>query len=346
MKIEEIDEKLKKVLLKITNMDDLWFLNNFLEKGDIVFGTIFRKEDERADSVRSKKTERIRIRVGIEIDYTEFQEFSSRLRIHGIIKIGPEDYIGFHQSINIEPGMELEIIKNVWKKFYIDELKKAEESGQNALFVSIDDEGATVAILRDYAIQILAEIGLKKHSKDSDEKEGTMSYEELISKIKQYWSEKMPVIIVGPGFFKDVFYNKIPDAEEFKKNMVLINTSYAGEKGIYEALRSGLLEQMLKEHRLKVEVELVNKLLDEIGKEGKYAYGFNDVEKAIEFGAVDMLLVTDSKMRDDRILKLMKMAEEQKAQIHIISSRHEYGRILENLGGIGAILRFPLPNRP
>lgn len=346
MNIEEIDERQNRVLLRITNMDDLWFLSNFLERGDIVFGTIYRKEEERSDTVRSKKSERIRIRVGIEIERIEFQDFSNRLRIHGIIKIGPEDYIGFHQSMNVEPGMEIEIIKREWQKFYIDELKKAEESGQTALFVSMDDEEATIALLRDYAIQTVAEIRLKKHSKDSDEKESYQNFSEIISKIRQYWSEKMPVIVVGPGFFKENFINSVPDTEPFRKNFLLVNTSYAGERGIYEALKSGMLEQILREHRLSTEITLVNELLDEIGKDGKYAYGIDEVKKAIEFGAVQKLIVADSKIRDENVIELMKMAEDQNAEIHIISTKHEYGRILEHLGGLGAILRFPLPNRP
>ncbi|MGC8663066.1 MAG: mRNA surveillance protein pelota [Thermoplasmata archaeon] len=346
MKILDIDEKLKKISLKITNIDDLWFLNNFLEKGDIIFGLIFRKEEERQDTVRSKKTERIRIRVGIEIDYTEFQDFSNRLRVHGIIKIGPEDFIGFHQSLNIETNYDVEIIKKEWKKFYIEELKKAEDSGQVSLFISMDDENATIALLRDYAIQILAEIKLKKKSKDIESKEEEINYSEIMGKLKQYWEENMPVILAGPGFFKENFFNFIPESEILKKHIVLVNTSYAGERGIYEALKSGTLDNILKKQRLMKEFSLVNELLEEIGKNGKYAYGMDEVKKAIEYGAVEKLLVTDIKIKDENILELMKEAESQNAQVHIISSHHEYGRILQNLGGIGALLRYPLPNRP
>ncbi len=345
MKIYEIDEKTKKISLKITNMDDLWFLNNFLEQGDIVFGQIFRKEDERNDSVRSKKTERIRINVGIELEHTEFQDFSNRLRIMGIIKFGPEEYIGFHQSLNIDVGTDIEIIKKDWKKYYIEELKRAEETSQLVMFISMDDEEATIAFLRDYAIQIFADIKLKKPSKESDEKFEN-NYSEIISKIKQYWIENMPIILVGPGFFKENFYNAIPEQEKFKKLIVIVNTSYAGERGIYEALNSGTLDTLLKEQRLKIEISLVNELLDEIGKNGNFAYGYENIKNAIDYGAVKKLLVVDKKIRDEKIITLMKEAEKQNAEIHIISSSHEYGKILENLGGIAAVLRFSISNHP
>ncbi|MEM4105847.1 MAG: mRNA surveillance protein pelota, partial [Thermoplasmata archaeon] len=116
MKIDEIVDEDKLIKLRITNMDDLWLLSNFIEKGDIVIGNTFRKIEERSDQIRSKKEERIKIRVGIKVEDIEFQEFTDRLRIKGKIVQGPEEFLGHYQSLNFSSGDSMEIVKNEWSK--------------------------------------------------------------------------------------------------------------------------------------------------------------------------------------------------------------------------------------
>ncbi|MVT12881.1 MAG: mRNA surveillance protein pelota [Euryarchaeota archaeon] len=337
LKIEEIREDEKYLRLLITNIDDLWFLSNFIEKDDIVLGTTFRKSEDRSDSIRSKKGERIRIEVGIEVEDLEFQEFTDRLRIRGKIKIGPEEYIGHYQSLNFSPGDEIEIIKREISKKMIEELERSEKRSSQALFISIDDESATLALLRDYGIQVLAEIRLSRQSKEMEGEE--TNYDEVIKKVLQYWNENMPIFVIGPGFFKENFIKRIED-QRIKKSIITLDTSYAGEKGIYEALRSGALEKIMKDFRVGEEVKLVSLFLEEIGKEGKYAYGIEETKKYAEMGAVDTLLILDTKIKDDDFRRVMDIVEENGGNVKIISSHHEYGKILKNFGGIGAILRY------
>lgn len=337
MKIEEVMEEEKYIKLRITSMDDLWFLSNFIEIGDTVLGTTFRKGDERNDSIRSKKAERIRMNVGIDVEAVEFQEFTDRLRIRGRIIIGPEEYIGHYQSLNFSVGDMIEIIKKEWSKSLLEDMQASEKKGVQALFISIDDENATVAFLRDYGIQVLAEIRLSRPSKEMDG--GEIEYKEVLNKISQHWQEGMPIFLVGPGFFKEEFFKRIQD-NNMRKSTVIIDTSSEGERGIYEALSASAFEKILREHRLKEEVELVTSLLDEIGRDGKYAYGIDEVKKYAEMGAIEMLLIVDTKIKDKEFRNIMKAVEEKGGRVKIISSHHEYGRILSHLGGIGALLRY------
>ncbi|MEM4142437.1 MAG: mRNA surveillance protein pelota, partial [Thermoplasmata archaeon] len=133
MKIDEIVDEDKLIKLRITNMDDLWLLSNFIEKGDIVIGNTFRKIEERSDQIRSKKEERIKIRVGIKVEDIEFQEFTDRLRIKGKIVQGPEEFLGHYQSLNFSSGDSMEIVKNEWSKTLLDELKKSEKENVQAI---------------------------------------------------------------------------------------------------------------------------------------------------------------------------------------------------------------------
>ena len=64
-----------------------------------------------------------------------------------------------------------------------------------------------------------------------------------------------------------------------------------------------------------------------------------DTVKALNYGAVDLLIL--SKTLDKHIAKeLKKLAVDTGAKIEIVSTETEEGKQFENLGGIGAILRF------
>ena len=90
-----------------------------------------------------------------------------------------------------------------------------------------------------------------------------------------------------------------------------------------------------------------NQLFKEISKDNLAAYGLKEVKEAVNSGAVAMLMVTDSLIQKSRqddkyqeIEELMKVTEQIKGEVFIISSDNEAGKKLDGLGGIGAILRY------
>ncbi len=327
MRVEEKEKG--EVSVQIDNIDDLWYLSNVLSPGDIVFGFVYRKDTQSSDMKRAKKVERKKIRVGIEVKKTEFQEFADRLRILGIIVKGPEDYLGMHQSINIGVGDEISIVKE-WSA---EEKKLLEEAVKNAqkprvYFLALEHGSATLAVLRSYGIQEIANV--RKRGDEDEEFFG-----EVLHLLLENWDGKYPLVIVGPGFYKENF---VKFAENRLQNYVVAQASHGDMRGIYEVLKSGVLDKLLKENRVAREERLVESLLQEIKKEGLYAYGKNEVERYLNIGAVDKLLVTDRDFKKHR--ELMKLAMETGAEVHIISTSHEAGKILQNLGGIAALLRF------
>ncbi len=341
MRIIEMDEKKNYVKLHIDSLDDLWTINNIIEKGDVVYGITFRREETRDDSIRSKKTERIKLKLGIEVNKIEFQEFTDRIRINGKIVDGPEDYLGSMQTISFQPGEEIEIIKNEWSDIFLKEIERAVNDSikPKVIFLAMDDEYATIALMHNYGIEEIAEIKLNKHHKDVEE-DGKDDFGEIISKLKQYWDGKMPIVVLGPGFTKNNFLNYL-DNEMLGKVMV-VDTSYASMRGIFESIKSGTLDRLIEKQRVAIELKLISDLLEQIGKNGKYAYGMDQVKRAIENGAVEKLLVLDSKIKDKETMEMMKIVEKMRGEIYIISSYHEYGKILKNFGGVAALLRYKI----
>jgi len=73
----------------------------------------------------------------------------------------------------------------------------------------------------------------------------------------------------------------------------------------------------------------------------RVAYGDVDVNKALEMGAVDKLLVSET-LDDDKIEAYEDKAEASGATVVIISTDTSEGEQLRDIGKIAAILRFAL----
>lgn len=77
-------------------------------------------------------------------------------------------------------------------------------------------------------------------------------------------------------------------------------------------------------------------------------YGANEVERAVAKGAVAKLLVSNTKMRSDsvgerrRFVRMVEDVQRCGGEALVLSSVHESGRRLDGLGGVAAILSFPL----
>ena len=136
---------------------------------------------------------------------------------------------------------------------------------------------------------------------------------------------------------------------ELKRKIITATCSSADKTAFDEVLKRPEVETALKESRIVEEMSLVEDLLKEIMKDGLAKYGLDEVDNAVNLGAVKTLLITDSfirKTREDnafeRIENLLKKVESMKGKVIIISFEHGGGKKLDGLGGIAALLRYKL----
>lgn len=92
-------------------------------------------------------------------------------------------------------------------------------------------------------------------------------------------------------------------------------------------------------------------ILRMIDKEPDRAYyGYNDVFKANSELAVHILLVTDGLFLNSDLLKrkkyvsLVESVRENGGEVYILSVMHVSGKQLQQVSGVAAILRYPLPD--
>lgn len=339
-----LEEKLRdhegEIRIVPETLEDLWHLRFIIEKGDIVF-SITKRASHSDDKLRGDK-ELITVRLGVEVEKVEFHKFANRLRIVGRIVSGLEE-AGFH-TLNILVGRELTISKK-WKEEQLKRLRKAVESSKRpeVLVLTIEEGEAIAGVLRDWGIEELFE-KRRSYSKDYGGKRVEF-FEELFETLKNISFRFL--VIAGPGFTKKDFYDYLRQRDpELANKAVMVDTSTIGRRGFIEVLKRKTIDRLVGEIRLAEEAEFVDKLLEGIAKNEKVAYGLEEVKKAKDYGAIEILLVSDDFLLRERerwaIDEFMEEVEKSGGKVLILSSEFEPGEIVSKLGGIGAILRFEI----
>jgi protein pelota len=347
MKVVFRDLKHGEIKLIPENLDDIWHLYNIIDNEDLVRAVTFRTDEQKDDKKRMKKAEKKRMKVGVRVSEVKFHEFSDRLRIHGTIEEGPQDLGSFHTlNITAEKMDSLSIIKERWKDHQLQRIDEAvKQRSQTILtFVSLDEDNATIAVLRQSGVQWIADIDSKRSGKMYESADTEKEYfGEILSVLKTNVAENSAVIVVGPGFAKEHFVKhgreKYPDI--FQKCHVH-GTGEAGMNGVQEAIKTGIIKQITKENRVALETEFIEKLFEEIKKDGLATYGEKEVQNALSSGAVERLLITDTVVRTEKGEKLLHLAKQNNSDFTIINTMHEAGKKMEGIGGIAALLRFKI----
>ncbi len=341
------DFKRGTVSLKITDLDDLWYLSQIIEEQDYLTGITTRKiklgSDDNASII--KKT----FKVTIDVEKVDLA--AEELRVNGTIIIGPDDIPqGSYQSISLTIGDECTIQKAEWPLHLQEQLDQASQKKYCYLLCLFDRDDAILALTKKSGFEVLVKTAgevTKKNQAITIKKE---FYQELEELLQEYNTRFQPqtIIIASPAFYKEDLANRIKNPD-LKKKLVLTTASDVSERSLEEVMRRPELHEILKDSRLREEQILLEALLSAINTEGLAVYGRADVERATLAGAVKIILLTDqfiAKQKEEGTFKetndILKLASKNQAKIHILSIQNNAGKRLEGLSGIAALLRYKL----
>jgi protein pelota len=323
------------------SLDDLWHLKHIIERGDLVFALTHRKVPAIADKARPEKMERKTVRLGVSAEEVEFHMYSNWLRVHGVIKCGQD--VGSYHTLNIEVGTDLSIVKR-WKPDQLQRIDEAvAESKRPKVVLALIEEGeATIGVLRQFGIQTAAEIRAGS-GKGGGEDRRSEFMREVAAEVDRIAAEGAQVILAGPGFAKEDL-RKIIDSSypDLAGRLAMDDTSSIGRSGFQEVLRREALGKVLESSRIAQEARLIEELFKEIATDGKAAYGLKEVQLALNYGAVEHLLVLDEIARMRDMDSIMREAADARGKVVIFSSEFEPGERLRSLGGVAALLRFKI----
>lgn len=353
-----IEKNLRQGFVKVVpdSADDLWHLYNVIYKDDEVYAYSSRAIKSDEEYSRPKSAERVSAFMGVTVDSVSWDKFLGRLRVHGLICHAP-DIIpkSAHHTLNIALNQPLTIVKKSWSKHLLDRLTRASMAEKTMLILAIDDEAFAIAETKQYGVEVKVEEHMKLPGKLEAEKRTAATrdyFRRAFNSLNQLWlPTHNPIMIVGVGFIKNDFTKFIAEeAAEVSKSVVDVKSvNNGGIAGIHEALRSGVLLKATHKLRIFDETEIMEEILRRLGKsEGTVTYGLDPVESAVKLGAVEKIVLADTLLRDAgeeqrlHLEELMREAEHRRGSVTVVSTEHEAGAKLLALGGIAALLRFPI----
>ena len=350
---------LKKGFVKVVpeTLDDLWHLYNIIYESDEVYARTTREIKPDEQYARPRRGQRVPVFLGVKVEKISWDKLLGRLRVHGTISDGPETVpTGAHHTLNIALNTPLTIVKKTWARHHVERLKRASKTSEKPItIIAIDDEGYVIATTTQYGVEVNVEERMKLPGKLEAEKRSAATREyfhKALDSLHQVWTPTHnPIAIIGVGFVKNHFAKFLEDeAVDVAKSVVDVKgVNNGGVAGIYEALRSGVLWKTMKYLRIVEETETIEEALKRLGKgELNIAYGLEEVGKAAKLGAIGKLVLADTILRETsdekRLLleNLMRIVEQKRGEIMVVSTEHEAGAKLIALGGIVALLRFSI----
>src|SRR5437773_5882464 len=143
MRVLHRDPRTGEIKLRVENADDLWHLHNLVLPGDQVRASTDRREEVKTDKVRPERGEKVRVTLTTRVESVEFQAFSDRLRITGVIVEGPQD-LGRHHTLNVGVGDDIKLVKQTWREHHMRRIKEAIDATERpqVTVLAIDDEEA------------------------------------------------------------------------------------------------------------------------------------------------------------------------------------------------------------
>lgn len=352
MKITKQDKKEGFMIVVPETLDDLWHLSHIVEVGDYISSKTTRRiQDNTGDKLRSDRGVKKTFFLKIKIQTTSFHIFTRKLRLTGVITEGPEELVslGSYHTVEVKLNSPSTIYKDKWPKWVLKRVKQAINASKklSAIIVSIEDDSAILGLIRQFGVEyygpIIGSISGKRIIDKNRQKRIIQYYERLAEAILKF-DNVQNILIVGPGFVKNDFFDYLKDKyKELAKKVIIENTGAGGKVGINEVLKKGTIKKLTVENRIGSEMTNINNLLEEIAKNSsKITYGEKESINAVNLGAVEKLLILDNLLSKKDFTNIMENVENMGGEIMVISSEHEGGKQLESLGGIASFLRFPI----
>lgn len=368
MKIREIESQLVinepgSVKIIAEEQDDFWILYHLMAAGDIITAVTTRKVlAPNGDPTRVRFLIELRI---VDIDY---DRDSCMMRLKGKALFG-NDYIaeGAFHTIEIEKNKPFDLSKKSWDKTAIETLRDGCKRPVGAdLAVLLIKEGVAELYLVGKSVSNMCarvEGSKGKGNKVVDSEELKIMFFESVLKVFMKhvdFGVIRCVMIGGPNAVKEQYRQyimceskrlRLKSILDNKSRIVVIDVGLVSKAGLSEALQNPVVMNVVKGAKCGMEVRAMKDFNDMILSDSDWAcYGPKSVDIASELAAIETLLITDELYRNADIgirgkyAELVDSVKRTGGKVMVLSSMHVFGEQLNQLTGVAAILRFPMPN--
>ena len=167
------------------------------------------------------------------------------------------------------------------------------------------------------------------------------------------------LVIASPGYTRNEFYNwllaqcskrDLKEISEHKSQIILAHSSSGHKHALKEVFMDEAIQQKISETKAASEVKMLRRFFRVLSEDpGRAYYSYPHCLRACELGAIEVLLVSDSLFRScklDERKKYVALVEDVRdggGIVKIFSAQHVSGQQLEQVSGVAAILRYPVP---
>ncbi|ODV63112.1 translation release factor eRF1 [Ascoidea rubescens DSM 1968] len=356
------------VRLQAEDNEDLWAIYNLIQKDhteiEIKTNYNFKKEFGNGKTKIEKKILVLKLIVQ-KIDYKSNYD---SIRLQGRTT-SENDFVSKNsfESVQIDFNHPFNLYLEQWDKVSLQILQSCTIDQKAEVGAILLDEGLANFCLLTETVSIfktnVTKSFPKKRRGDNSQYDKALNsfYNQIYEKLKTTFNlEKLKAIIISsPGFWAQDLLKKIIETAQAKTDKLVLN---AKQKFLIAHSSTGLLQSLdeilkdksvlkkLADTKFSINIHILNQFLKKINDDDYTAcYGDVDVIKAIEMGVVQNILITDTKFRADdpnirkKYLNLVDQVERTGGKATIFSTLHDSGVQLQNLTGIGCILRYPVP---
>lgn len=355
------------VKLVAEEAEDMWHVYNLVREGDLITATTFRKVAK--DSGTGAESERVKIKLTVKVEGIEFDPEGSSIRLKGRNLTESEHIkLGAYHTIELEPQRAFTLHKKLWDALDVERIRTAcdPQASADLAAVLITEGLAHLCLVGSSTTLVRAKIEANLPRKRGPaiagyDKAWDKFMDQVFTAVVRHvdWSIVKCLVIAGPGFAKDTFKTYL-DAEavrrdvrpliENKSSIITAQASSAYKHSLKEVLTLPAIASKIKDTKAAREVAALQEFYAMLGADSSKAfYGPGHVLAAAQLGAIQTLLISDKLFRINNVAKRKKYADLVEGvraaggEALVFSSMHVSGEQLNNLSGIAAVLRFPLP---
>lgn len=323
------------------------------------------KESNTGSTTSSKK----RLMLTIELKKVEFDPDVLEVRLSGTVTSENELVrMGAHHTLTLELDQNFSVEKACWDQVYLDLIEEACNPDRQAdvaaivMHMGLAHVCLVTGSLTITKARIEVNIPKKRTGSSHNAKAIVKFFEAVYQAILRNidFGKVKVVLLASPGFVKDDFFQYIQQESvrkndrayiENKSKFVLVRASNGHKYALEEVFSDPSVLSRMNDTKVAKEVDILNKFMRMMDVDPDRAYyGYNHVVKAQEQQAIDSLLVTDELFRSSDVktrreyVNLVEGVRANGGQVYIFSSMHVSGQQLQQVSGVAAILRYPLPD--
>jgi len=332
--------------LRLETPSDLWRIARLVRPGDLVGASTTRRDPEAPPDVAGAERTRRRVFLVVRAEQVEFHGFSKHVRVTGSIVEGPFD-IGRHHTLDLTEGDELSVTKPSWTTGDRTILEEGlERKGDATILVAAVDWGdSSLVRVRGRSIETVVDlrrtIAGKRYEGGQSEKDRGTYIAELVALLRREGAAATAVVIAGPGFLKEELSHRLTEEDPaIARKMRVYPTAESGRVGVDELLKSGRATEVLRGSVAAEEAEVVERLIRSLAGGTRAAVGPKEVAEAVEAGAAETILLSESLLPDLSVAPTLDRAREARVRLFVVRDEGEAGHKLTALGRIGALLRY------